>query len=90
MPRPKKKFRGDPPPIDWLWGAILERQKVYGLDLIQMAEIAGIPYNRMRDYINQSPWDWNREVRERVCDCLGIVTKVSVGPTSQEDVKVMR
>jgi len=87
MPKINKKFSGKTaPPIDWLWAAILERQKVYGLSAIQLAEIGGTTYDLMRTYLNKSPWDWNREVRERVCEALGI--KISVGPTMKNGIEV--
>lgn len=86
MPKINKKFSGKAPPIDWLWAAILERQKMYGLSVIQLAEIGGVTYNLMREYINKSPWDWNREVRERVCDALGL--KISVEPRTTDGIEV--
>ena len=67
---PKVKTSG--PPIDWLRAAVLERKAVKCLDLKQMAQIACISYERMRHLILQSPWDWPREIRERVCKSLGI------------------
>lgn len=79
MPKRKRKFdTSQAPPIDWLWGAILERQKVYGMTLEQMAEIAGVTYTNMRQMINKSPWSWRRSAREKVCEYFGI--SISIVP----------
>ena len=68
MPKIKKEF----PPIDWLMGAVLCRKVQMRLNLKQMAKIACISYERMRHMILESPWDWPRDIRERVCKSLGI------------------
>jgi len=60
------------PPIDWLWAAILERKMQFGWDLTQMAGAAGTTYAWMRENIRRSPWEWNREARERLCKNMGI------------------
>lgn len=86
MPKIKKKFTGKAPPIDWLWAAILERQKMYGLSAIQLAEIGGTTYDLMRTYLNESPWNWNREVRERVCEALGI--RIKIEPNDEVGIEV--
>lgn len=73
LPNTTKKFQtSKAPEIDWLWAAYLERQKVYGLDLKEMAKIAGVSYGTMRQYQRHSPWEWPAYVRERVFDRLGV------------------
>ena len=43
MPKRKKKFdTANAPPVDWLWAAVLERQRTFGLTLEEMANIAGV------------------------------------------------
>ena len=75
----KKKYStNSAPPVDWLWGAILERQRVYGLSLQEMADIAGVSYGMMRRYIGESPWKWPPEIRKRLCNSLGL--KINIGP----------
>lgn len=66
------KVKTSDPPIDWLRAAVLERKAVKRLDLKQMANIACVSYERMRHMICVSPWDWPRDIRERVCSHLGI------------------
>lgn len=66
----------DAPPIDWMWAAVLERKAVKGLSLKDLAKIADVSYETMRQYIGKSPWDWPRAPRERVCRALGLVVKV--------------
>lgn len=73
MPRYVKKFdTAQPPPVDWLWAAVLERQRVYGMDLKTLADIAGVGYGNMRGMMNMSPWEWKRKPRENVCRFFGI------------------
>lgn len=73
MPKVKRKYQTNTAPeIDWLWAAILERQKVYGYDLKQMAEIAGVEYGNMRSMWRRTPWTWKKEPRDRVCRHFGI------------------
>ena len=80
MPKYAKKFNTNAaPPIDWLWAAVLERKTVYGMDLVEMARIAGVEYGNMRQMINRSPWSWKREPRERICQHFGI--NIAVTPT---------
>lgn len=89
MPTFKKKYNtATAPPIDWLWASILERQRVYGLDLQEMANIAGVEYGTMRAMINRSPWDWKRSPRERVCQYFGITISVSPNADSRLQVRV--
>jgi len=64
------------PPIDWMWAAVLERKAVKGLDVKELAKIAEVSYETMRQYIRKSPWDWPRAPREKVCRALGLVVKV--------------
>lgn len=73
------------PPIDWLWAAVLERKTVLGYDLKQMAKVADVGYDMMRQYIRMSPWDWSPRVRKNICKEFGISTKVSVGRTELPD-----
>ena len=87
MPKRKKKFdTANAPPVDWLWAAVLERQRTYGMTLEEMANIAGVTYASMRQIICESPWNWKREVRERVCEYFGINIRVS--PTADGKVEV--
>ena len=76
------------PPVDWLWAAVLERKKVYGYDLKTMAKIAGISYELMRRYFIKSPWDWPRDVRERICKEFGI--NISFKPDGLSIVEVFK
>ena len=79
VPKRKKKFdTANAPPVDWLWACVLERQRTYGLTLEEMAGIAGVGYASMRQIMCESPWNWKREVRERVCEYFGI--NISVVP----------
>ena len=87
MPSKKKKFdTAQPPPIDWLWAAVLERQKVFGITSEDLAKIAGVTYGHMRQMVNKSPWSWRCEPRERVCEYFGI--SISVSPTTDGRVEV--
>ena len=87
MPTFKKKYNtSTAPPIDWLWASILERQRVYGMDLHQMANIAGVEYGTMRKMINRSPWDWKKAPRDRICQYFGI--KISVAPDTDNKLEV--
>ena len=82
---PKVNRRYSPykaPPIDWLWAAVLERTKVYGYDLKTMAQIAGVEYGHMRQLWRVSPWEWKKDVRDRVCHHFGI--NISVSPNTLE------
>lgn len=73
VPKKVKKFdTSQAPPVDWLWASVLERQKVYGLDLKSMSKIVGVEYGTMRQMINRSPWEWKRQYRENVCQYFGI------------------
>jgi lambda repressor-like predicted transcriptional regulator len=60
------------PPIDWLWAAVLERKMRFGIDLKELAKIAGVGYETMRRLITQSPWEWGEDARTKVCKALGI------------------
>lgn len=75
-----------PPPIDWLWAAVLERKAAYGLDLKQMATIAGVSYPMMRQYISRSPWSWPMTVRDKLCDHFGLNYK-TFGPVEKGENK---
>lgn len=68
----RKKPKTIPPKIDWLWAAVLERKMVFGYDLKDMANIAGVSYEKMRRFINMSPWTWPDNVRETVLQEFGI------------------
>lgn len=74
------------PPIDWLWAAVLERKATYGLDLKQMATIAGVSYPMMRQYINRSPWSWPMAVRDKLCNHFGLNYK-TFGPVEKGESK---
>lgn len=87
MPTFKKKFdTNQAPPIDWLWACVLERQRVYGMSLQELADIAGVQYGNMRQMINRSPWAWRREARDKVCQYFGI--KIAVTPTTEGRIEV--
>lgn len=73
------------PPIDWLWAAVLERMKVMKLDLSDLAGIAGIHYELMRQRIRVSPWSWPDKERESVCKALGIKAIRTVEGAPRED-----
>lgn len=89
MPKRVKKFQtAKAPPIDWLWAAVLERQRVYGMTLEEMAVVAGITYPQMRRYIAMSPWDWSRTARERICEKFGIAINISPNLESILEVRV--
>ena len=80
IPRVKRKFNTtNAPPVDWLWASVLERQRVYGMTLEEMAQIAGVTYGYMRTMINRSPWDWKKQARENVCAYFGI--NIHIMPT---------
>jgi len=89
MPKTKigEKYSPKPPPIDWLWAAVLERKKVLRYDLKQMAEIAGVTYATMRRYIGISPWQWNDSARNNVCRRFGIKTvrRVEGAPWEEDE-----
>lgn len=74
--------------IDWLWAAILERKMAYHYTLMDMADIAGTNYERMRRYITQSPWTWPMPVLARVTSHFGIriIQKVEGQPGSEQAV----
>ena len=78
MPKIRRVEYKEAPPVDWLWAAILERQKVLKIDLKTLAGVGGCSYDMMRKYINRSPWAWPQDVRRNVCDALGIQTQVSI------------
>lgn len=76
MPKTKlgTKYSMQSPEIDWLWAAVLERKMVHRYDLRDMARIAGVTYETMRRLIGMSPWDWPRDVRDRVVNEFKIQT----------------
>lgn len=75
---PKVKLnRKPPPPVDWLWAAVLERKAANKVSLKEMARIADVSYGTMRNYAIKSPWDWPRPMRERVCKEFGISLNVT-------------
>ena len=80
MPRSKfdKFSKTVAPPIDWLWAAVLERAMVLHMSRKDLADLAGVSYETMRDYIRKSPWDWPTDVRERLCKALGIEIKRTI------------
>ncbi len=87
VPKYVKKYQtAQAPPIDWLWAAILERQRVYGMPLTEMAEIAGVTYTSMRNMITKSPWNWRRSARDRLCEYFGI--SINISPTTDGRVEV--
>lgn len=89
MPRTKigEKYSPKPPPIDWLWAAVLERKTVLGYDLKQMADIAGVSYDKMRHWIRVSPWKWSDSARNNVCRRFGIKTvrRVEGAPWEEDE-----
>lgn len=76
--------RRDAPPIDWLWAAILERKMVLNIELREMAEIAGISYPTMRQWIHKSPWEWSADARTRICKEFGLKPIQTVQPAPDE------
>ena len=66
------------PPIDWLRAAILERQAVYGYNLQKLADIGGCSYTMMRTWIRRSPWEWPKDLRNRICKEFGLIPFCSV------------
>lgn len=81
MPRTKLAAKySEPkwPPIDVLRACVLERIAVRDLDLKALAEIGGVSYASMRQWIRRSPWEWPPQLRERICRELGIVPKRGV------------
>ena len=76
--------RQNAPPIDWLWAAILERKMVLKYDLKQMAEIAGVSYDTMRQYIGKSPWEWSADARTKICLEFGLRPIQTVAPAPDE------
>ena len=60
------------PPIDWLMAAILERMRVLKLNQKDLAETAQVSHDTMRKYMMRSPLKWPDDVRDNVCDLLGI------------------
>lgn len=72
MPRVKSLIKDDVPKVNWLWAIILERMKVKHYTVRELAERVGCSYGSMRHYINDDPWNWPREIRERVCEYLGV------------------
>lgn len=63
-------------PVDWLWAAVLEQKAVKRMGLKELAKIADVSYETMRQYIRKSPWEWPRSAREKVCKAFGLVIKV--------------
>ena len=89
MPKLRQPYPiSKPPQIDWLWAAMLERKKVLGYDLKMMAKTAGMSYELMRRYFMKSPWDWPREVREKICTEFGI--NISFKPDGLSIVEVFK
>lgn len=79
MPKSKfDKYANPVPPIDWLLAAVLERCMVLHYSRKDLAEMGGVSYEAMRDYIRKSPWAWPQVVRERVCSALGIEIKRTI------------
>lgn len=80
MPKTKlaSAFTAPPPPVDWLWAAVLERKTVLGYDLKMMARVAGVTYETMRRYIRQSPWTWEESARSAVLKEFGLKAEVNI------------
>lgn len=79
MPKYKQKVVVSPPPIDWLWAAILERKVQYGWDMKAMAEAAGTSYGMIRNLMRKSPWDWPKQARENICEAFNLELKFGSG-----------
>lgn len=78
---PKSKFdriSKPVPKICWLHAAVLERAMVLHMSRKDLADLAGVSYETMRDYIRKSPWAWPNEPRERLCAALGIEVKRTI------------
>ena len=79
MPKSKfDKYANPTPPICWLHAAVLERAMVLHMSRKDLADLAGVSYETMRDYIRKSPWTWPTEPRERLCKALGIEIKRTI------------
>ena len=78
LPKQNKPLTRKAPPIDWLWAAVLERKAVYGMDLQELAKVAGVSYTMMRQYIRKSPWEWPRAVRERILSEFNIQVEMGI------------
>lgn len=87
MPKVNKKYlTASAPEIDWLWAAYLERKKVYGYDLKEMANVVGVEYGHMRQLERKSPWSWKKEWRDRMCNHFGI--KLTIAPNVNGKIEV--
>ena len=79
MPRSRfEKHLSPVPKIDWAMAAVLERAMVLHLSRKDLAQMACVSYETMRDYIRKSPWDWPVDVRERLFKSLGIEIKRTI------------
>lgn len=73
------------PPVNKLRAYILEREMVAGYSHKDLADIANVNYSYMRKLINQvDPWDWPRDVRQKVCRALEIKTTLIVDDSSSD------
>lgn len=85
MPRVKLMHYSEPPPIDWLHAAILERRVAYGYDLKRVATVAGVSYEYMRRLINQPTDTWPYGALSNVCKEFGIKLVPSVNGSTPEE-----
>lgn len=60
------------PEIDWLMAAVLERLWALNFTYKDLADACGVNYCTMRKYMNRRSAYWPSEVREHICDFLGI------------------
>ena len=74
-----KESKTQYPPIDWLLAAILERKHTLKLDWRDIAFSCGVSYNSMRLLVSRKPpEEWPKDVRDKVCDYLGINVRRTV------------
>ena len=67
------------PPINWLTAAILERKQTMKLTWEDLANVAHISPDRMRQLISKKPPEqWPADIRNAVCRCLQINVKLTI------------
>ena len=61
------------PPIDWTMAAILERKKAMKLEWSDLAGVAGMSGDSLRQLVSKKHTeDWPSDVRQRICKYLDI------------------
>lgn len=75
------------PPIDWLMAAILERKKVMGLTMADLAEAAHMSPESFRHLMADSTrtvMDWRPDIRNGVCRRLGINISTTISTINED------